>query len=104
MNKLALLVAATGVLAGCQSFEPTQQGVRSVYSGDNSVLYQVRKQAGSANQAMLMADAAYRGVISTRRCTSTCVRSSSSPSITPHWWRSAGSTASGATCSWPRWP
>lgn len=60
MNKLALLVAATGVLAGCQSFEPTQQGVRSVYSGDNSVLYQVRKQAGSANQAMLMADAAYR--------------------------------------------
>ncbi|AJE15687.1 tetratricopeptide repeat protein [Stutzerimonas balearica] len=60
MNKLVLLVAATGVLAGCQSFEPTQQGVRSVYSGDNSVLYQVRKQAGSANQAMLMADAAYR--------------------------------------------
>lgn len=60
MKRLALLLAVSGALVGCQSFD-APQGMRSVYSGDNSVLYQVRKQAGSADQAMQLADMAYRG-------------------------------------------
>ena len=56
------LLVATAVLGGCQSMGPeATSNVRSVYSGDNALLYQVRKQAGTAEQAMQMAALAYRG-------------------------------------------
>lgn len=62
MNRTSLLVLMMGVLSGCQTMGPdAPSGFRSVYSGDNSVLYQVQKEINSPNQAMLMAARAYQG-------------------------------------------
>ncbi|MFC5695765.1 tetratricopeptide repeat protein [Pseudomonas sp. GCM10022186] len=61
MNRACLLVAMMAVLSGCQNMGPeTSSGIRSVYSGDNSVLYQVQKQVGSPDQALLMATRSYQ--------------------------------------------
>lgn len=62
MNRNLLLLAMLGALAGCQT-----QGVgsgnvdrSSMYGGKNALLYQVQDQAESSEQAMGMADVAYR--------------------------------------------
>ncbi|WP_375739108.1 tetratricopeptide repeat protein [Pseudomonas boanensis] len=61
MNRASLLLAMMAVLSGCQTMGPEKaSGVRSLYSGDNSVLYQVQKQVDSPDQAMLMASRAYQ--------------------------------------------
>lgn len=61
MKRFGLLLLVSAVLGGCQSMGPdTGNSGRSVYSGDNALLYQVRKQAGSADQAMQLAALAYR--------------------------------------------
>ncbi|MCG4453523.1 tetratricopeptide repeat protein [Pseudomonas sp. MMS21-TM103] len=61
MKRISLLLAMTAVLSGCQTMGPEPElNTRSVYSGDNSLLYQVRKQASSADQAMQMAEMAYQ--------------------------------------------
>lgn len=61
MKRFGLLLLVSAVLGGCQSMGPdTGNSARSVYSGDNALLYQVRKQAGSAEQAMQLAALAYR--------------------------------------------
>ncbi|MBT8766342.1 tetratricopeptide repeat protein [Metapseudomonas boanensis] len=62
MNKASLLVAMVAVLSGCQTMGPEKanSGIRSLYSGDNSVLYQVQKQVDSPDQAMLNAGRAYQ--------------------------------------------
>lgn len=61
MKRIGLLLAVTAVLGGCQTMGPdADANVRSVYSGDNALLYQVRKQSGTAAQAMQMAALAYR--------------------------------------------
>lgn len=61
MKRISLLLAMTAVLSGCQTMgpEPVLE-TRSVYSGDNSLLHKVRKQASSADQAMQMAAMAYQ--------------------------------------------
>ncbi|MFZ6047213.1 tetratricopeptide repeat protein [Pseudomonas sp. CR3202] len=61
MNRVSLLVAMMAVLSGCQTMGPdAPSGMRSVYSGDNSVLYQVQKEVNSPDQAMLMAARSYQ--------------------------------------------
>lgn len=61
MNRISLLLAMTAVLSGCQSMGPAPEfNPHSVYSGDNSLLHKVRKQASSADQAMQMAAMAYQ--------------------------------------------
>ncbi|MDH4582106.1 tetratricopeptide repeat protein [Pseudomonas sp. BN415] len=61
MNRVSLLLAMMAVLSGCQTMGPDKpNGFRSVYSGDNSVLYQVQKEINSPDQAMLMAGRAYQ--------------------------------------------
>ncbi|MCO6059624.1 tetratricopeptide repeat protein [Pseudomonas sp. MOB-449] len=61
MNRTALLVAMMAVLSGCASKSPeSASGIRSLYSGDNSVLYQVRQQADSPERAMALAARAYQ--------------------------------------------
>ncbi|WP_079202500.1 lipopolysaccharide assembly protein LapB [Pseudomonas sp. CC6-YY-74] len=61
MNRISLLLAMMAVLSGCQSMGPEPElNTHSVYSGDNSLLYKVRKQASSADQAMQMAAMAYQ--------------------------------------------
>ncbi len=61
MNRYCLLLAVTAVLSGCQTMGPVPElETRSVYSGDNSLLHKVRKQASSADQAMQMAAMAYQ--------------------------------------------
>jgi tetratricopeptide (TPR) repeat protein len=61
MKRISLLLAMTAVLSGCQTMgpEPVLE-TRSVYSGDNSLLHKVRKQASSADQAMQMGAMAYQ--------------------------------------------
>ena len=61
MKRISLLLAMTAVLSGCQTMGPEPVlDTRSVYSGDNSLLHKVRKQASSADQAMQMAAMAYQ--------------------------------------------
>lgn len=61
MNKVSLLLVTIAVLSGCKSMNPEQAGgVRSIYTGDNSVLYEVQKQSSSPDQAMQMGAAAYQ--------------------------------------------
>lgn len=61
MNRIAPLLAMTAVLSGCQSMGPEPVlNTRSVYAGDNSLLYQVRKTIDSPEQAMQMAALAYQ--------------------------------------------
>jgi tetratricopeptide (TPR) repeat protein len=61
MNRISLLLAMTAVLSGCQTMGPESAvNTRSVYSGGNSVLYQVQKQATTAEQAMQIAAMAYQ--------------------------------------------
>ncbi|HBX56576.1 tetratricopeptide repeat protein [Pseudomonas sp. UBA2684] len=61
MKRISLLLAMTAVLSGCQTMGPEPElNTRSVYSGDNSLLHKVQKQASSADQAMQMAAMAYR--------------------------------------------
>lgn len=59
--RIACWVAMLAVLSGCQSRGPESAShSRSVYSGDHSLLYRVRGQAASPEQAMQMAAQAYR--------------------------------------------
>jgi tetratricopeptide (TPR) repeat protein len=61
MHRVGLLVAMLAALAGCQSKGPEQEsGSRSIYTGNNSVLYEVQKQSNSPDQAMQMAAQAYQ--------------------------------------------
>lgn len=61
MNRISLLLATMVVLSGCQSMGPEPlSNTRSIYTGDNSLLYQVKKQASSPEQAMQIAAMAYR--------------------------------------------
>lgn len=61
MNRNSLLLAMMAVLSGCQTMGPEQaSGSRSIYTGDNSVLYQVQKQINSPDQGMQMAAMAYQ--------------------------------------------
>ncbi|MCQ4326040.1 Tfp pilus assembly protein PilF [Stutzerimonas stutzeri] len=59
MRRISLLLTLAAVLAGCQSMGP-EPSERSIYSGNNSVLYRARQQAGSLEQALQLADLAYR--------------------------------------------
>ncbi|AYC32625.1 Tfp pilus assembly protein PilF [Pseudomonas cavernae] len=61
MNRKMLLLAVMAVLSGCQTTGSEQASAfRSVYTGDNSVLYQVQKQIDSPTQAMQLAARAYQ--------------------------------------------
>ncbi len=60
MSRIALLLVIAAVLAGCQSMGPEPGEGRSIYSGNHSVLYRARQQAGSLEQALQLADMAYR--------------------------------------------
>lgn len=61
MKRISLLLAMGAVLSGCQTMGPEPElDTRSVYSGDNSLLYQVRKTINSPDQAMQMAALAYQ--------------------------------------------
>lgn len=60
MKRISLLLALPAVLVGCQSMAPERGEERSIYSGNNSVLYRARQQAGSLEQAMQIADVAYQ--------------------------------------------
>ncbi|UVE17108.1 tetratricopeptide repeat protein [Pseudomonas sp. LS44] len=61
MNRKMLLLATLAVLSGCQTTGSEQaSGFRSVYTGDNSVLYQVQKQIDSPTEAMQLAARAYQ--------------------------------------------
>lgn len=61
MNRISLLLATMAVLSGCQSMGPEpMSNTRSIYTGDNSLLYQVKKQANSPDQAMQIAAMAYQ--------------------------------------------
>lgn len=61
MNRISLLLTMMAALSGCQTMglEPLLN-TRSVYTGDNSLLYKVQKQANSADQAMQVATLAYQ--------------------------------------------
>lgn len=52
MRRIALLLALPVVLAGCQTMGPEPGEGRSIYSGQHSVLYRARQQAGSLEQAL----------------------------------------------------
>lgn len=61
MKRISLLLAMGAVLSGCQTMGPEPElDTRSIYSGDNSLLYQVRKTINSPDQAMQMAALAYQ--------------------------------------------
>ncbi|WJN57590.1 tetratricopeptide repeat protein [Pseudomonas sp. SO81] len=60
MNRNILLLAIMAALTGCQSTGPILSKDNSIYSGRNSVLYQVQEQASSPEQAMQMGAMAYR--------------------------------------------
>lgn len=61
MNKVKLLLVTIAVLSGCKSMAPEQTGGdRSIYNGNNSLLYEVQKQSSSPDQAMQMAAVAYQ--------------------------------------------
>jgi tetratricopeptide (TPR) repeat protein len=61
MNRISLLLAMAAVLSGCQTKGPEAVlDTRSVYAGDNSLLYEVRKTIDSADKAMQMAGMAYQ--------------------------------------------
>jgi len=63
MNRVGLLLTLAAVLVGCQSTGPekkTEDRHSALYNGNRSVLYQVQQEATSANQAMLIAETAYR--------------------------------------------
>lgn len=60
MNRISLLLTMTAVLSGCQNMGPELSGTRSIYTGDNSVLYQVQKQSTTPEQAMQMGAMAYQ--------------------------------------------
>jgi len=60
MNRNLSLLALSLALAGCQSM-PELGTDRSIFNGQNSVLYQVQEQASSPDQAMRMAAIAYQG-------------------------------------------
>ena len=56
-----MLLVISVALSGCQAMGPKQSGDQSsLYSGRNSVLYQVQEQAESPEQAMRMGAAAYQ--------------------------------------------
>ena len=59
-RQIALLLALPVVLAGCQTMGPEPGEGRSIYSGQHSVLYRARQQAGSLEQALQLADMAYQ--------------------------------------------
>jgi tetratricopeptide (TPR) repeat protein len=59
MNRTIPLLAMLAALAGCQSM-PSGSAGDSIYSGQNSLLYQVQEQADSPDQAMRMAAMAYQ--------------------------------------------
>ncbi|WP_394558488.1 tetratricopeptide repeat protein [Aquipseudomonas alcaligenes] len=60
MNRNILLLAVMAALTGCQSMGPTSSNANAIYSGRNSVLYQVQDQAESPEQAMRMGAVAYQ--------------------------------------------
>lgn len=61
MKRISLLLAMMFVLSGCQTKGPEAVlDTRSVYAGDNSLLYQVRKSIDSADEAMRIAAMAYQ--------------------------------------------
>src|SRR5690606_6039987 len=60
MNRKCTLLAVSLVLAGCQSM-PMTSSERSIFDGQNSLLYRVQEQASSPQQAMRMAAVAYQG-------------------------------------------
>jgi tetratricopeptide (TPR) repeat protein len=61
MNKVTVLLVTVAVLSGCKSMSPEQASAdRSMYNGNNSVLYQAKQEIGSADEAMLIAAQAYR--------------------------------------------
>ncbi|MCL7461224.1 tetratricopeptide repeat protein [Pseudomonas sp. NW5] len=60
MYRIAMLAVAITVLGGCQSGGGVANTRSNLYDGDRSVLYEVGKKGGSADQAMAMAAAAYR--------------------------------------------
>lgn len=61
MRRIALLAALAAALAGCQSTgDKVGKSNSGLYDGGRAVLYQVRKGAETAEQAMSMATAAYR--------------------------------------------
>ncbi|WP_044874913.1 tetratricopeptide repeat protein [Pseudomonas sp. LFM046] len=61
MKKISLLMAMMAVLSGCQNMGPeTSGGIKSIYRGDNSVLYQVQTQVNSPDQAMQLAARSYQ--------------------------------------------
>lgn len=64
MNRITPLLAMMAVLSGCQSMGPEKAGETNgragLYDGNRSVLYKVQNEAGSAEQAMLIAGTAYR--------------------------------------------
>jgi tetratricopeptide (TPR) repeat protein len=59
MNRNLTLLTLSLVLAGCQSL-PNAGDDRSIFNGQNAVLYQVQEQASSPEQAMRMAAMAYQ--------------------------------------------
>ncbi|EQM72325.1 tetratricopeptide repeat protein [Pseudomonas stutzeri] len=60
MRAICLLLAVSSVLVGCQSMGPEPGDERSIYSGSHSVLYRARQPAGSLEQALQLADLAYK--------------------------------------------
>jgi tetratricopeptide (TPR) repeat protein len=62
MGRSSLLLVVLFSVAGCQNMggDKVEGGTPALYNGDRSVLYQVRKEAQSAEQAMAMAAEAYR--------------------------------------------
>lgn len=54
MNRNLLFLAVLAVLTGCQNM-PYSSGGKSIYSGKNSLLYEVQEQADSPEQAMRLA-------------------------------------------------
>ena len=60
MRAICLLLAVSSVLVGCQSMGPEPGDERSIYSGSHSVLYRARQPAGSLEQALRLAEMAYK--------------------------------------------
>jgi tetratricopeptide (TPR) repeat protein len=61
MNRIAVLLIPLALLSGCQSMksEPASTN-RSIYNGNNSLLYEVKNQSASTAQAMQIAAGAYQ--------------------------------------------
>lgn len=61
MNRVSLLLVTIAVLSGCKSMDAEQASeARSIYTGNNSLLYEVQRQSASPDQAMQTAAAAYQ--------------------------------------------